>query len=66
MLNMAKGRGAQSEDGRADLRVGDDLDAEDVGQAGAAFGAKGAEDEVFAFLVEEKNAGEHFGWSFCQ
>ena len=53
MLDMAEGRGAESEDGGADLGVGDDLNAEDVGEAGAAVVAEGAEDEVFAFLVED-------------
>lgn len=56
---MAERRGSQRQNGRADLGVGDDLDAEDIGEARAAVIAEGAEDEVFAFLVEDKNTGEH-------
>ncbi len=56
---MAEGCAAESEDGGADLGVRDDLDAEDVCEAGAAVVAKGAEDEVFALLVEDEDAGEH-------
>lgn len=56
---MAKGRAAQRQDGRPHLGVGDDLDAEDVGKARPAVVAKGAEDEVFALLVEDEHAGEH-------
>lgn len=58
---MAESRGAQSQNRGSHLRVRDDLDAKDVGQTGAALSAEGAEDEVFAFLVEEENAGEHVG-----
>ena len=57
---MAEGGGAEGEDRGADGRVGDDLDAEDVGEAGAAVLAVGAEDEVLAFLVEDQEAGEHY------
>lgn len=53
MLDVAERCGAEGEDGRADLGVGDDLDAKDVGEAGAAVVAEGAEDEVFSFLVED-------------
>lgn len=56
---MAKGRAAQGQDRRTDLRIGDDLDAEDVGEARATVVAKGPEDEVLAFLVEDEDAGEH-------
>jgi len=58
---MAEGGGAEGEDGRAHLRIGYDLDAEDVGEAGAAVVAEGTEDEVLAFLVENENAGKHGG-----
>ena len=61
MFDMAEGRGAEREDRGADLRVGDHLDAEDVGEAGPAVVAEGAEDEIFALLVEDEDAGEHFG-----
>lgn len=50
---MAKCGGAEGEDGRAHLGVGDDLYAEDVGKTGTAVVAESAEDEVFAFLVED-------------
>lgn len=56
---MTEGCGAESKDGRADLSIGDDLDAEDVGKAGAAVVAKGAKDEVLTFLIEDENAGKH-------
>lgn len=59
VLDMAKGRASERQDGRPDLGVGDDLDAEDVGEARPAVVAKGAEDEVFALLVEDEHAGEH-------
>lgn len=58
---MAEGRAAEREDRRPDLHVGDDLDAEDVGEARAAVVPEGAEDEVLAFLVEDEDAGEHGG-----
>lgn len=61
VLDMAEGGAAQGQDGRAHLRVADDLDAEDIGEAGAAVVAKGAEDEVLALLVEDEDAGEHGG-----
>ena len=60
MLDMAKGRRAESEDGRADLGIGDDLYAEHICKAGSTIVAKGAEDEVLALLIEDQNAGEHF------
>ena len=59
MFDVAEGGGAEREDRRADLRIRDDLDAEDVGEPGPAVVAEGAEDEVFAFLVEDKDAGDH-------
>ncbi len=59
MLDMAEGRGPESEDWGADLGIGDDLNAEDVGEAGPTVISKGAEDEIFAFLIEDQYAGEH-------
>lgn len=61
---MAERCRAQGENGRAHLWVGDDLDAEDVGESGAAVVAEGAENEVFAFLVEDEDAGEHCAFFF--
>ena len=61
MLQVAERRRAEREDGRADLRIGDDLDAEDVGEAGPTVLPEGAEDKVFAFLVEDEDSGDH-GW----
>ena len=60
MLDMAKGRRAESEDRRADLGIGDDLYAKHIGKAGSAIVAKGTEDEVLALLVEDQDTGEHF------
>lgn len=59
VLDMAKGRAPERQDGRPHLGIGDDLDAEDVGKARPAVVAKGAEDEVLALLVEDEHAGEH-------
>lgn len=59
MPHMAKGRLAKRQQRRADLGVGNNLDAKDVGEARAAVAAEGAEDEVLAFLVEDEDAGEH-------
>lgn len=59
MLHMAESRRAQGQYRRADRRIGDNLDSEDVGEAGTAIVAEGAEDEVLAFLVEDENAREH-------
>jgi len=58
---MAEGGRAEGQDGRAHLCIGDDLDAEHVGEAGAAVVAEGAKDEVLAFLVENEDPGEHGG-----
>lgn len=55
MLDMAEGRRAQGQDRRAYLRIGDDLDPEDVGKARAAVAAEGAKYEVLALLIEHKN-----------
>jgi len=59
---MAESGGAESEDGRPDLSIGDDLDAEDVCQSWSAIRTKGAEDKVLAFLIEDKDAAEHVRW----
>jgi hypothetical protein len=61
VLDMAEGGGAESQDGRADQRVGDDLDAEDIGETWAAVVAEGAKDEVFALLVEDEDTRDHVG-----
>lgn len=60
MLHMAEGSRPERKDRRADLRVRDDLDAEDIGQSWAAVITKSAEDEVLALLIEYENSGEHF------
>lgn len=59
VLHMTERCAAEREDGRADLRVRDDLDAKDVREAGAAVLTEGAEDEVLTFLIEDEDAGEH-------
>ena len=56
---MAERRRPQRENGRAYLRVGDNLDAEDVCEPGPAVVAKRTENEVFAFLIEDENTGQH-------
>ena len=63
MLDMAEGGAAEGEDGRADLWVADDLDAEHVGEARAAVVAEGPEDQVLALLVEYEDPGQHRGES---
>jgi hypothetical protein len=59
---MAECGASEGEDRRADVGIRDDLDTEDVGEAGAAVGSEGAKDEVFAFLVEDQDAGYHDAW----
>jgi hypothetical protein len=59
VLDMAEGGAAEGQDGRADLGVADDLDAEHVGKSRAAVIAEGPEDQVLAFLVEDENSGQH-------
>ncbi len=61
MLHMAEGGATQRQDGRPHLRVGDDLDAEHVGQPRAAVVAEGAEDEVLALLVEYEDSESMMG-----
>lgn len=56
---MAERCRPQGEDGRAHLGVGNDLDPEDIGEAWTAVIAEGSKDEVFAFLVEDEDSGEH-------
>ena len=58
---MAKCRGSKRQDGRPNLGVGYDLDAEDVGEPRAAIVAEGAEDEILALLVEDQDTREHCG-----
>ena len=56
---MAEGGRTKSQDGGADQRVGNDLDAEDIGESWAAVVAEGAKDEVLALLVEDEDARDH-------
>ena len=50
----------EREDGRAHLRVGDDLNPEDVREpVASAVIPELPEDEVLAFLVEEEDSTEH-------
>lgn len=61
MLYMRECSRPEREDGRAHLRVGDDLDAEDVGEPVApAVIPELPEDEVLTFLVEEEDPAEHY------
>ena len=57
MLDMAEGCRSECENRRANLCIGDDLDAEDVCEPWTAIISKGAEDEILAFLVEDENPG---------
>lgn len=61
MLDMAESCRAQRQYRRSDLRIGYDLYAKDISQSGAAIVAKGAEDQVLPFLVEDEDAGQHGG-----
>ena len=56
VFDMAEGRAAQCQDGGAHLRIADDLDAEDIGKAGAAVIAKGAKNKILAFLVKDEDS----------
>lgn len=53
VFDMAKGGRAECQDRGADLRVGDDLDAKDVGETWAAVAAESTEDEILTLLVED-------------
>ena len=52
---------SEGEDGGPNVDVRDDLDAKYVCEAGTTIASEGAENEVFTFLVEDEDAGEHFG-----
>lgn len=56
---MAESGRAKSQDGRADLSIGDDLDAEDVCKSGPTVGTECTEDEILALLVEDEDTAEH-------
>lgn len=60
---MGEGGASESEDRRADLGIGYDLDTEDIGQAWAHVLAESTQDEEFALLVEEKDSRQHGGES---
>lgn len=67
MSDVGKGCRPEGQYGRPDIDVGNDLDSKYVCEARATIGPERTEDEVFAFLVEDKNAGEHYcgrerGW----
>ncbi|KAI6851666.1 clathrin adaptor, mu subunit [Hortaea werneckii] len=59
VLDMAECGGSESQNGRANLSIGYDLDAEDVGETRAHVLAEGTHDEQLALLIEEQHAGEH-------
>lgn len=61
MLHMTKRRASKRQDRAPNRRIADNLDAKDIREAWATVVAEGAEDEVFAFLVEDEDAGEHLG-----
>ena len=60
---MAEGGGAQCEDRAPDLRVRNDLDAEDICKSWSTVATKSTEDEVLSFLVEYKDAAQHYVFS---
>jgi hypothetical protein len=59
MSRVAESGASESEDGGAYGGVGNDLDAEDFCEAWAAVWAKGAKDEIFAFLIEYEDSRYH-------
>lgn len=59
VLDMAERCTSERQDRGADLRVGNDLDAEDVCKPRTAVLSKCAEDEVLTLLIEEEDPGEH-------
>ena len=63
MLYMTESSRPQRQDRAPNRRITDNLDAKDIREAWATIVAESAEDEVFAFLVEDENAGEHRGGS---
>ena len=58
---MTEGCGPEGQYRGTNLSVGDNLDSEDVGEAGTAIVAESAKDEVFALLVEDQDARQHGG-----
>src|SRR6202043_1905256 len=59
VLDMAECRRAQSQRRASQLGIRDDLYPEDVGESGSTVAAKGAEDEILAFLVKDQYSAEH-------
>ena len=59
MLHMTKSRASQRQDRTPNRRIANNLDAKDIREAWTTVVAEGAKDEVFAFLVEDEDAGEH-------
>ena len=59
MFDMAESGRAERKDWGADLSIGDDLYAKDIGEAGSTVITKGTEDEVFTFLIEDEDTREH-------
>ena len=60
---MAEGGGPEGQDWTSKLRIGDDLDAEDVCQSRPAVTAECSKDQVLALLVEDEDSAEHLGRS---
>ena len=58
---MTERRRSQSQDRRADLGVGYDLDTEDVRKPRSTVVTESSEDEVLALLIEDEDTGEHAG-----
>lgn len=59
MLHMTESRASQRQDRTPNRRIANNLDAKDIREAWTTVVAEGAKDEVFAFLVEDEDAGEH-------
>jgi hypothetical protein len=56
---MAESRRAQSQRRASQLGIRDDLYPEDVGEPRSTVATKGAEDKIFALLVEDQYSAKH-------
>lgn len=56
---MTEGRRAQSQNWGADLRIGDNLYAKDIGETWTTITSEGTEDEILPLLVEYQDTRQH-------
>lgn len=61
MPNVEEARGAERDDGRTNVRIRDDLDAEDIGDTASKIVAEQTRDEHLSFLVEDEERRDHGG-----